>query len=161
MVRHNLSAETLDCACCPESPERAPGLGYRSCQKRVGLIPKTLAPILARRLAWKRDAARADLPDVERRKAAQRAKMLKWVLVTAFGYQGYRNARFGRIECHEAINAYARDLIARLVPVAEAAGYRVRHGLVDSLLADAARPGPSPGRPGVRRSGEPRRSTCR
>jgi hypothetical protein len=41
MVRHNLSAETLDCACCPDSPERAPGLGYRSCQKRVGLIPKT------------------------------------------------------------------------------------------------------------------------
>jgi DNA polymerase-2 len=133
MVRHNLSAETLDCACCPDSPERAPGLGYRSCQKRVGLIPKTLGPILARRLAWKRDAARSDLPEVERRKASQRAKMLKWVLVTAFGYQGYRNARFGRIECHEAINAYARDLIARLLPVAEAAGYRVRHGLVDSL----------------------------
>jgi len=133
MVRHNLSAETLECACCPDSPERAPGLGYRSCQKRVGLIPRTLGPLLARRLAWKRDAANADLPEVERRKASQRAKMLKWVLVTAFGYQGYRNARFGRIECHEAINAYARDLIARLVPVAEAAGYRVRHGLVDSL----------------------------
>jgi DNA polymerase-2 len=133
MVRHNLSAETLECACCPDSPERAPGLGYRSCQKRVGLIPRTLEPILARRLAWKRAAADPNLPAAERRQAAQRAKMLKWVLVTAFGYQGYRNARFGRIECHEAINAYARDLIARLVPFAEAAGYRVRHGLVDSL----------------------------
>ncbi|MCI4360418.1 MAG: hypothetical protein L3J91_01820, partial [Thermoplasmata archaeon] len=47
--------------------------------------------------------------------------------------QGYRNARFGRIECHEAINAYARALIARLVPAAEAEGYRALHGLVDSL----------------------------
>jgi DNA polymerase elongation subunit (family B) len=147
MVRHNLSAETLDCACCPESPERAPGLGYRSCQKRVGLIPRTLGPILARRFAWKRDAARTDLPDVERRKASQRAKMLKWVLVTAFGYQGYRNARFGRIECHEAINAYARDLIARLVPVAEAAGYRVRHGLVDSMWLTPLDPAHPPDAP--------------
>ena len=137
MVRHNLSAETLECACCPESRERAPGLGYRSCEKRVGLIPKTLEPLLARRRAWKRDAADPTLPEVERRKASQRAKMLKWVLVTAFGYQGYRNARFGRIECHEAINAYARDLIARLVPFSEAAGYRVRHGLVDSLWLTA------------------------
>ena len=143
MVRHNLSAETLECACCPDSPERAPGLGYRSCQKRTGLIPRTLAPILARRFAWKRDAADATKTAEERRCAAQRAKMLKWVLVTSFGYQGYRNARFGRIECHEAINAYARDLIARLVPFAEAAGYRVRHGLVDSLwltALDPARP---------------------
>jgi DNA polymerase elongation subunit (family B) len=60
-------------------------------------------------------------------------KMLKWILVTAFGYQGYRNARFGRIECHEAINAYARDLLAALVPAAEASGYAVVHGIVDSL----------------------------
>jgi len=59
--------------------------------------------------------------------------MLKWILVTAFGYQGYRNARFGRIECHEAINAYARELIAGLIPAAESAGYRVLHGIVDSL----------------------------
>ena len=35
----------------------------------------------------------------------QRAQLLKWLLVTCFGYTGYRNARFGRIECHEAINA--------------------------------------------------------
>ncbi len=66
--------------------------------------------------------------------------MLKWILVTAFGYQGYRNARFGRIECHEAINAYARELIAGLIPAAEAAGYRVLHGIVDSLWLAPANP---------------------
>ena len=63
----------------------------------------------------------------------RRVKMLKWILVTAFGYQGYRNARFGRIECHEAINAYARELLADLAAAAETAGYRVVHGIVDSL----------------------------
>ena len=29
----------------------------------------------------------------------KRQNVLKWLLVTCFGYTGYRNARFGRIEC--------------------------------------------------------------
>ncbi|HEY6237756.1 MAG TPA: DNA polymerase domain-containing protein [Thermoplasmata archaeon] len=133
MVRKNLSIETLDCRCCPDSPVVAPGLGYRSCRRRIGLIPRTLAPLLARRLAYKARLKDRSLPPAEAERLRRRVKMLKWILVTAFGYQGYRNARFGRIECHEAINAYARELIARLVPSAESAGYRVLHGLVDSL----------------------------
>jgi DNA polymerase elongation subunit (family B) len=133
MVRNNLSAETLECRCCPASPIRAPGLGYRSCTKRVGLIPRTLAPLLARRFAYKAAMKRPGTPPDEVVRLKRRVKMLKWILVTAFGYQGYRNARFGRIECHEAINAYARRLLADLVPAAEAAGYRVIHGIVDSL----------------------------
>ncbi|MCI4339819.1 MAG: hypothetical protein L3J73_00925 [Thermoplasmata archaeon] len=133
MVRNNLSTETLDCPCCPESPLVAPGLGYRSCTRRVGLIPRTLAPLLERRLAYKARLKDPQLAPEARERLSRRVKMLKWILVTAFGYQGYRNARFGRIECHEAINAYARALIARLVPAAEAEGYRALHGLVDSL----------------------------
>ncbi|HXW67074.1 MAG TPA: DNA polymerase domain-containing protein [Thermoplasmata archaeon] len=133
MVRNNLSAETLECRCCPASPIRAPGLGYRSCVRRVGLIPRTLAPLLARRHAYKAAMKRPGTPPEEVVRLKRRVKMLKWILVTAFGYQGYRNARFGRIECHEAINAYARRLLADLVPAAEAAGYRVVHGIVDSL----------------------------
>ena len=133
MVRKNLSAETLECRCCPASPIRAPGLGYRSCTRRVGLIPRTLAPLLARRLAYKAAMKRPGVPAEEAIRLKHRVKMLKWILVTAFGYQGYRNARFGRIECHEAINAYARRLLADLVPASEGAGYRVVHGIVDSL----------------------------
>jgi DNA polymerase elongation subunit (family B) len=133
MVRKNLSAETLECRCCPASPLRAPGLGYRSCTRRRGLIPRTLEPLLARRLAYKAALRSRPLPPEEARRLGQRVKMLKWILVTAFGYQGYRNARFGRIECHEAINAYARELLATLVAGAEREGYRVVHGIVDSL----------------------------
>jgi DNA polymerase elongation subunit (family B) len=133
MVRKNLSAETLECRCCPKSPIRAPGLGYRSCTRQVGLIPRTLAPLLARRLAYKAALKRPGVPAEEAARLKRRVKMLKWILVTAFGYQGYRNARFGRIECHEAINAYARQLLAALLPEAEQAGYAVVHGIVDSL----------------------------
>lgn len=51
----------------------------------------------------------------------------------SFGYQGYKNARFGRIECHEAINAFARDILVRTMDIAESHGYEVVHGIVDSV----------------------------
>jgi len=50
-----------------------------------------------------------------------------------FGYTGYRNARFGRIECHESITAYGREILLDSMEVAEGMGYNVLHGIVDSL----------------------------
>ncbi len=53
--------------------------------------------------------------------------------LNSFGYQGFKNHRFGRIECHEAINAYAREILLRSMEIAEGHGYEVVHGIVDSL----------------------------
>jgi DNA polymerase elongation subunit (family B) len=50
-----------------------------------------------------------------------------------FGYTGYRNARFGRIECHEAINAYGREILLQASEMAEAHGFEILHGIIDSL----------------------------
>ena len=50
-----------------------------------------------------------------------------------FGYTGYRNARFGRIECHEAINAYGREIMLQTSEIAEAHGFEILHGIIDSL----------------------------
>ncbi|HYT00237.1 MAG TPA: DNA polymerase domain-containing protein [Thermoplasmata archaeon] len=61
----------------------------------------------------------------------------------SFGYQGYKNARFGRIECHEAINAFARNILVRTMEVAESHGYEVVHGIVDSVWL-RAKPGADP-----------------
>jgi DNA polymerase-2 len=72
----------------------------------------------------------------ERRHAAkERRAALKWLLVCCFGYTGYKNARFGKIEAHEAINALAREKLLVAKETAEACGYRVLHALVDSLYA--------------------------
>jgi DNA polymerase I len=62
---------------------------------------------------------------------------LKWILVSCFGYQGFSNAKFGRIECHEAINAYAREILLDAKTRLEAGGWRVLHGVVDSLWVTA------------------------
>jgi len=50
-----------------------------------------------------------------------------------FGYTGYRNARFGRIECHESINAYGREIMLQASEMAEAHGFEILHGIIDSL----------------------------
>jgi DNA polymerase-2 len=62
-----------------------------------------------------------------------RRAALKWLLVCCFGYTGYKNARFGKIEAHEAINALAREKLLVAKETAERAGFRVLHALVDSL----------------------------
>jgi len=58
---------------------------------------------------------------------------LKWILVACFGYQGFSNAKFGRIECHEAINAFAREILLTAKQRLEAGGWRVVHVIVDSI----------------------------
>jgi len=72
------------------------------------------------------------LPD-GRASYKQRRSALKWLLVCCFGYTGYKNARFGKIEAHEAINALAREKLLVAKETAERAGFRVLHALVDSL----------------------------
>jgi DNA polymerase elongation subunit (family B) len=130
MARFNISPETLNCPCCRDRGRRVPGLGYHTCMERLGLVPRVLQPVLERRRYYKRMKREAG---PRQGVYAGRDAILKWLLVTSFGYTGYRNARFGRIECHEAINAYARELLVRTMELAEGHGYDVVHGIVDSV----------------------------
>jgi DNA polymerase elongation subunit (family B) len=295
MAKFNISPETISCGCCPAPSRRVPVLGYGICDRRVGLIPRVLKPVIERRTTLKR-MVREGRPDAERYR--QRVDILKWLLVTCldrgtevpctldgrfqvvpiediverfsggrdgehlvregvyvfgvdgalepsvkrvdrvfrfpspphllevgtgagavrmtldhpcyvldgdalevvmakdlteahelptllplygggrggalgrtrvtgvrrvapsgdrvyclgvdgvhrgfalangvlthncFGYTGYRNARFGRIECHEAINAYGREIMLQASEIAEAHGFEILHGIVDSL----------------------------
>jgi DNA polymerase elongation subunit (family B) len=62
-----------------------------------------------------------------------RQAALKWILVTCFGYLGYRNARFGKVDAHIAVCAFARDVLLKTARMAEEHGFEVIHGIVDSL----------------------------
>ena len=130
MVKFNISAETLDCACCTTDGLTVPELRYHLCTRRVGIVGRVLKPLIERRRYYKKMKKEpGPLQDVY----TGRDTILKWTLVTSFGYQGYKNARFGRIECHEAINAFARDILVRTMEIAESHGYEVVHGIVDSV----------------------------
>jgi DNA polymerase-2 len=205
MAIHNISPETVLCGCCEN--HRVPETGYTICEKREGIVPKTLRPILARR-AWLKKMAKspltppsppggegkgegtegyrqkavgkeecgmqnaeggmnkvpspmnnvrtrdtvtpacrnaADLPkNLVNSQSLRRAgtdteiyhrkqTALKWMLVTCFGYLGYRNARFGRIEAHEAVTAFGRESLLQAKEICEEEGFELLHAITDSL----------------------------
>ena len=129
IVTRNVSPETTRCSCC--ETDDVPGLDYSICEQR-GYLADVLEPIIDDRDRIK--STLADCDDPERRDELEgRSSALKWILVSCFGYQGFSNAKFGRIECHESINAFARELLLDAKERLEAGGWRVVHGIVDSL----------------------------
>jgi len=132
MAKRNISAETVLCKCCPDSKLRVPELGYNVCEKREGIVPRTLKMILKKRVTYKRLRNEAEDPKL-RQVYNRRQNALKWILVTCFGYLGYKNARFGKVDAHIAVCAFAREALLKTVRMAEERGFEIVHGIVDSL----------------------------
>jgi DNA polymerase I len=93
---------------------------------RVGFLPTMLTPLLELRIKTKQ------LKKTDPRFAGSDA-ILKWMLVTCFGYTGYKNAKFGRIEVHEGITGRSRDILLQTKDIADEMNFRVLHGIVDCL----------------------------
>ncbi len=143
MVRFNISPETA--GSLPADPDHlqpiaAPGSSAAAAPAAApGLVPQTLAPLLEKRIALKTRLGQMPRWDPRRPHDQARAMAHKWLLVTCFGYLGYKNARFGRIEAHEAVTAYGREALLRAKEAAEDLGCRVLHMYVDGLWVQ--RPG--------------------
>ena len=131
MANFNISSETINCKCCKEDGTgiKVPGGGgFHICSKRQGIISKSISLPLRKRLECKEfnkthDDLRYKFTDIA----------LKWVLVVSFGYLGFKNARFGKIEAHQTVCAFAREFLMRSAEIAENYGCRVVHGIVDSM----------------------------
>ena len=124
-ARRGLSANLF-----PQTSEVAlqiPGLTTHSCANQHGFLGRVVAPLIERRQLLKdQKKKKGDVFD-------QQQNALKWLLVTCFGYTGYKNARFGRIEAHEAICAWARDILLETIDMAQEMGYDVLHAIVDCV----------------------------
>jgi DNA polymerase-2 len=131
MAHFNLSPETVGVE--GEDTQPVPELGIEVDQERRGLVPETLRPLLDRRLELKKRLAELSPRDCRYKPYKARAQALKWLLVVCFGYLGYKNARFGRIESHQAVTAYSREILLRAKEVAEGMGLTVLHMYVDGL----------------------------
>ncbi len=130
----NISPETVRCEC--HDTEDVPELGYSICEKK-GYLKDVLEPIINDREDIKEQIRNCN-DEEEKKKLEAKSDALKWILVSCFGYQGYNNAKFGRIECHEAINAFAREIMMRTKKVFERNGWRIIHGIIDSIWIKAA-----------------------
>lgn len=108
IVKCNLSPETI------EHPEMK------------GFLSTVISSLLNLRIETKR--RKKTNPDY-----AGIDSVLKWMLVTCFGYTGYRNAKFGQIQVHERITGISRELLMQIKELAEDMGFEVLHGIVDCL----------------------------
>ena len=117
MVYRNISPETTG---RPDAPD--------------GLVPQTLRPLLEKRLALKQKLLELHPRDCRAKTFKARAAALKWLLVVCFGYLGYKNARFGKIESHEAVTGLSRELLLQAKETAEDQGFLVLHMYVDCLF---------------------------
>jgi DNA polymerase-2 len=131
MVYFNLSPETVGAYGKTSLP--VPELGLAVDRQRVGLVPETLRPLLEKRIKLKAQLLEMDPRDCRYARYKAWAAAYKWLLVVCFGYLGYKNARFGRIEAHEAVTAYGREALLRAKEAAEDLGYTVLHMYVDGL----------------------------
>lgn len=132
MVEHNVSPETVNCRCCSNAV--VPELEYSICERRAGIVPSTLRPVVERRSFYKKEKKRLKKAgNAQWHVYDHRQNALKWILVTCFGYLGYKNARFGKIEAHESVNAFSREKILQAKEIAELQGYRFIHAIVDCM----------------------------
>ncbi len=108
IVKYNLSPETLNGT------------------HRRGFLAEVLKPLLELRIKTKKiKKSNPEYSGVD--------SILKWMLITCFGYTGYRNAKFGRIEVHEGITERAREILLKAKEIAEDMHFEVLHGIVDCL----------------------------
>jgi DNA polymerase, archaea type len=128
----NISAETVNCPCCPNSENRLEELNMHICEKKVGIVPESLELPLTKRFEYKRLRNETNDPRLKQ-VYNERAGALKWVLVTSFGYLSFRHAKFMKIDAHIAVCSVARRTLLDAIHVAEGRGYQVIHGIVDSL----------------------------
>ncbi|MFZ1978208.1 MAG: DNA polymerase domain-containing protein [Bacteroidota bacterium] len=136
MVNHNVSPETINCRCCSPHDRcgRVPELDYSICAKRSGIVPETLRAVVKKRAYYKSmKKFYKGKDETLYKRYDDRQSALKWMLVSCFGYLGYKNARFGRIEAHESVNAFSRDAILTAKEIAESRGYRLLHAIVDCV----------------------------
>ncbi|MCE5230517.1 hypothetical protein LLG95_13115 [bacterium] len=119
----------------PRSTITVPELGYTLSQSRRGLVPASIAPLIMKRKKYKemRKAAEAAGDEALYEAMDRRQEALKWLLVCCFGYLGYRNARFGRIEAHEATTALSREKLLQAREACEARGFEALHSIVDCV----------------------------
>ena len=127
IVRYNIGNETVNYYRCVDyitTPESR----HRICRDIPSTVAYTLDKLLNRRITLKDLARKTGDPVINARQNA-----LKWILVTCFGYLGYRNSRFGKIEAYECVTSYARNIMYRAMEIAREMGFKVIHAYIDSI----------------------------
>jgi len=120
--KYNISGETVD-----RCDDLDLGI-HKVCTKERGIVAEAVERLVR-------------LKEFYKAYDEELAEAIKWILVASFGYLGYRNSLFGKIEAYESVTHVARKVLRQAIEVAESMGLRVVHGIVDSLIVQGSREG--------------------
>ncbi len=133
IIAHNVDPFTLDksgkCKNYFESPN-----GYRFCKDRPGLLPRVLRKVLEKRFKIKKEMKKYPKDSPEYRMLYARQWSLKIAANATYGYLGFARARWYSKECAEAITAWGRYYVGKLISEAEKAGFQVLYADTDSAF---------------------------
>lgn len=137
MSKRNVSGETVNCECCPDSDNIVKELGYHLCTKNKGIVGQSLELPLEKRAKYKilkKTTSDKALYNIYN----SRQDALKWLGVVSFGYLGHANSKFGVIDSHIVVCAIDREVLLTARNLAEKQGFTCLHGIVDSLWVERA-----------------------
>ncbi len=133
IIAHNVDPFTLDkekkCKDYYESPN-----GYRFCKDRIGLIPAVLKNLVTMRAKVKKEMKKYKRDSLEYKILNARQQSLKIAANATYGYLNFARARWYSKECAEAITAWGRYYVRKLIDEAEKAGFEVIYADTDSAF---------------------------
>ncbi|MEA3229888.1 MAG: DNA-directed DNA polymerase, partial [archaeon] len=135
IVSHNISPETLNCACCKASKKnRVPGFPYHFCEKKRGFIPTILEELLKGRQKVKAEMKKQEMGSQQYILLDKKQYAFKTVANAFYGYLGFAGSRWYKRECAESVTAFGRSYIHRTIDEAEKYGLKTVYGDTDSLF---------------------------
>ncbi len=132
VASHNISVGTLNCDCC-EDAEPTPGLeNIRFCKRKKGFIPSVMEDLIERRMRVKEIIKqKGESPFLYARQMS-----LKLLANSFYGYLGFFGARYYSFDCAQAITAYSRHHIKKVIEDANKENFKVIYSDTDSIFLE-------------------------
>ncbi|MEM4714139.1 MAG: DNA-directed DNA polymerase [Candidatus Nanoarchaeia archaeon] len=134
IASHNISPDTINCACCKPSDSFSIGDVW-FCSKKQGFLA-ILAKELIERRARINEIIKQNPDKKELVELKARSQALKRIAASFYGYLGFPASRFYCLDCAKAVTFLGRKYIDMVIGEAKKFGFEILYGDTDSLFVE-------------------------
>ncbi len=135
IASHNIEPDTLNCTCCKSKKEnQVPGTSSYFCTKQRGFIPRLVEELISERIEMKKRMKVVDKKSDEYKSLNAKQFAVKTLANSFYGYLGFAGSRWYLRECAEAVTAFGRHYIHKVIEMAEKRGLKCIYG--DSITSE-------------------------
>lgn len=138
MIKYNVGPDTIEktTSCSPNNHNIAPEVGHCFRREPSGFFKNVLSMLLDVRRQLREELKKYPPESLEYRVLDERQRAVKILANAAYGYMGWLGARWYCRECAEAVTAWGRSMITRVITKAREIGLKVVYGDTDSLFVE-------------------------